>query len=152
MARKVLTDTIFVAATLGLALAVGLAALIGGNEARGVGVSVDGWVLAGLYVAVLGLFATMRQRVALRQDAEVRALEHALEETRTLYALLADNATDVVVRTEPSGVVAYASPAMARLASEEGLDLAGRHLIEMIHPSHVAAVMSLHEGALEGSH
>jgi PAS domain S-box-containing protein len=88
--------------------------------------------------AVIGLFGVI-------QDITARvAAQEAVEKSEQQYRLLADNATDVVLRTDSNGSVIYASPSCVELSGYLPGELAGRHCGEFIHPDEAAAVHAAH--------
>lgn len=153
MIRKALPDAIFVSVTVGLALVMGLSAAIG--AALGRGQHLPAWwgvvALAALFGLALAAFAAVRLRVRARALAGRRALDRDLEETRALYRLLAENATEVVLRTAVDGRIAYASPAIARHSRADARDFAGHSLADIVDPSYTRMVMGLHEAAIHGA-
>ena len=64
----------------------------------------------------------------------------ALERSIEHYRLLANNATDLISKHRPTGEFIYASPAAAMLIGYLPEELAGRSLLELVHPDHIAAV------------
>ncbi|MDF8334106.1 sensor domain-containing diguanylate cyclase [Novosphingobium cyanobacteriorum] len=152
MVRRALTDTVFLAAALGLALFIAAAGGIGIAVGRAGGLPMP-WAalwLPALYLLALMSFAMLRLKIAGAQEKARFAVEEALAETQALYRLLAENATEVVLRTDTSGMIAYASPAMARQGGTVPESLIGRHLTDIVHPTHAGQVMGLHEDAIVG--
>ena len=60
------------------------------------------------------------------------------------YRLLADNVSDVVLRTDTSGLVTYASPSCLDMSGYLPNELVGRHCGEFIHQEDAAAVYAAH--------
>jgi PAS domain S-box-containing protein len=78
----------------------------------------------GRVVALFGVF----QDITEQEEAEKN-----LRESEARYRLLADNATDILVRFGPDGVIRYVSPACRRMGySPETLE--GMAMIDLIHP------------------
>ena len=72
------------------------------------------------------------------------------EEGSTLYRLWAENTNDIILRTDCSGHIVSASPALERWPFAGVNGLFGRHILDLVHPSRGAAVMSEHEAAIAG--
>jgi PAS domain S-box-containing protein len=80
----------------------------------------------------LGLVVSLRDasaRVQAEEDLRAREAE---------YRLLAENAVDLVVRTDLDGRVAWVSPSSRRLLGYRPEELVGRSLAELMHPDDVA--------------
>ena len=60
------------------------------------------------------------------------------------YRLLADNVSDVVLRTDSAGLVTYASPSCLEMAGYLPAELVGRHCGEFIHRDDATAVYAAH--------
>lgn len=73
-----------------------------------------------------------------RDVTREREERRRLEERERSFRLLAENSTDVVLRTLPDSRIAYASPAAARLLALDPGDLVGRRLEEILHPDDAA--------------
>ena len=71
--------------------------------------------------------------------------EREAHESATLYRLLADNATDLIVRCDLDGTRHYVSPAAKRLLGFEPEDLIGTKAIDFIHPQDAEAFAHLLE-------
>ena len=93
---------------------------------------------------VIGLFGVF-------QDISAQAAaQDALLVSEQQYRLLADNATDVVLRTGDDGFVVYASPSCVELSGYPPEDLTGRHCGEFIHPEDLAIVHDAHVALITG--
>ena len=72
------------------------------------------------------------------------------QEGSALYGLLADNATNVILKTDRDGFVLHASPAAERLGFPLPRMLIGPHILDLVHPSWVADIKAEHEAAIAG--
>jgi PAS domain S-box-containing protein len=71
----------------------------------------------------------------LIRDVSTRvAAERALVASEARYRLIADSSSDVVLTTEGSGAIDYASPSTLVVLSRNPHDLVGRHFEEVVHP------------------
>jgi PAS domain S-box-containing protein len=68
-----------------------------------------------------------------------REAERAVRESEALYRLLAENATDMIVRIGLDGVRRYASPASREITGYEQEELVGACVVESVHPDDRAA-------------
>ncbi len=69
-------------------------------------------------------------------ELSLQAKDHAIRESQSLYHLLADNMTDVIVKTDRAGFVQFASPSLELRAGMHPSALAGRSILEFVHPSY----------------
>lgn len=67
------------------------------------------------------------------------------------YRLLADNVSDVVLRTDSRGSVTYASPSCMEMSGYLPEELVGRHCGEFIHQEDAAAVHAAHMVLITGA-
>jgi diguanylate cyclase (GGDEF)-like protein/PAS domain S-box-containing protein len=72
------------------------------------------------------------------------------EESATLYRLLADNTTDVILKTDRQGAIVHVSDAVAGLGLPQPESLTGRHLGELAQPSASAMLVAAHAAAIAG--
>jgi diguanylate cyclase (GGDEF)-like protein/PAS domain S-box-containing protein len=94
--------------------------------------------------AVLAMLVMARQFVALRENARLQA-EQATVATEARFRSLVQNASDIIVVTDPSGVLRYRSPSAERtlaLAHDPAATLA-----DVLHPEDVARAEMLREQA-----
>ena len=93
---------------------------------------------------VIAIFGVM-------QDITVQAkAQAALEQREEQYRLLADNASDVVLRTDIDGFVTYASPSCVELSGYRPEELVGRHCGEFIHTDDAETVHAAHVAIVTG--
>lgn len=95
--------------------------------------------------AVIGLFGVF-------QDVSAQAaVEEAMRLSEQQYRLLAENATDVVLRTGDDGFVVYTSPSCIELSGYVPGELTGRHCDEFIHPDDLDTVHAAHVALITGA-
>ena len=94
----------------------------------------------GNVVSLFGVFQDVTDHVT--------ALE-AAEGSEANYRLLADHASDVIVRSDLEGVIRYCSPAV-RGGGFEPEELIGRKTHEFVHPEEVARELSRRKTAIAG--
>lgn len=72
------------------------------------------------------------------------------EESFALYELLAENTSDIILKTDCDGYISYASPALER--SEIGLprNLVGFHIRDLVDPSFSDAIAIEHDAVVQG--
>ena len=75
--------------------------------------------------------------------------DFAIGETQSLYRLLAENVTDIVLKTDHEGHVLYASPSIRLMNGLHPTELLGRHVAELVHPSYDASFMATHAEVIE---
>jgi PAS domain S-box-containing protein len=68
-----------------------------------------------------------------RRQAEAEAAALALSESEARYRLLADHATDMILRCDRSGMIEFASPSVRRWSYEPDA-VVGQSLFEFLHP------------------
>ena len=84
--------------------------------------------------------------VSLRDiDAQVQA-EHELAAREEHYRLLAENASDVVWRVAPNGVISWVSRSVVRVLGWRPDEIVGRTALDLVHPEDRAR--ALHERGL----
>ncbi len=72
-----------------------------------------------------------------REISERKRAEHELRLSEEQYRLLAENATDLISRADPSGTWVYVSPSSRTLLGYEPEELVGRMPIDVAHPDDV---------------
>ncbi len=71
-------------------------------------------------------------------------------DTSVLYRLLAEDTTDIILKTDREGYILHASPGIGRLGLPLTGQLIGHHIVDLVHPSFAAAVKLEHEAAIGG--
>lgn len=69
--------------------------------------------------------------------------ERDARESAAAYRLLADNSTDVIIRSDLDGTRRYVSPAARRLLGYEPRELLGTHPLAFVHPDEASAYARL---------
>jgi diguanylate cyclase (GGDEF)-like protein/PAS domain S-box-containing protein len=82
-------------------------------------------------------FHSMTATIRTHTAAQART-EAALRESETHFRLLAENATDLIVRYSPGGSFLYVSPNCVQLLGYTPNELIGRTVAELVHPADVA--------------
>lgn len=79
--------------------------------------------------------------VAISTDvSESVAANRRLAESEAQFRMLAENASDVVLRTNAAGIIDWVSPSTARVLGWTPQDLLGHITLEFIHPDDLAEV------------
>ena len=101
---------------------LGPASVLHGDRATQV-LSIQGFlaISAILNLAVAGTLAQRRQ------------FREALAKSEALHRLIADNATDIIVRYDTAGLIVYASPSVRQLGYEPA-QVVGRSMADFVHP------------------
>lgn len=96
----------------------------------------------------LGACASITE--AYRNEHRKRHAEEQLRKSEAAYKLIADSASDIIVRATPDGILLYVSPAAQRiLGYDPAEELLGHSAYEFMHPEDAAAVKQLHVRLLE---
>lgn len=77
-------------------------------------------------------------------------MEFTFRESCTLYGLLAEATSDVILKTNRDGFILHASPAIERLGVRLQAELIGPHVLDLVSESARAAVSGELEAALSG--
>ncbi len=95
----------------------------------------------GRIVGIIGVIQDISAQVAAQE---------ALRDSEQQYRLLADNATDVVLRTDDDGSILYISPSCVELSGLAQDALVGRPCAAFIHPDDRATVHAAHLAIITG--
>ena len=71
-------------------------------------------------------------------------------ESSALYRLLADTTSDIILKTDRSGFIVHASPAIERLGISLPDMLIGPHVQDLVHPACAPDIVAQHTAALAG--
>ena len=93
---------------------------------------------------------TLRVLWLVRDVSRRMEAERALTASETRYRLIAESAADVVIATDSSGCVTFASPSVDLLLAIDPADVEGRPIAEFVHPDDMSALAAMQEDALLG--
>jgi PAS domain S-box-containing protein len=79
-----------------------------------------------------------------REISDRKRAEEAIRESEHRFRLIAENVSDTICRLDPSGVVAYVSPACRTLMGLEPEELLGRNAFEFVHPDDLERMLRSH--------
>ena len=91
-----------------------------------------------------------RGRISGAIELSLQAKDFAIAESQGMYRLLAENMSDIVLKTDRDGYILYASPSAERLGDYHPIELIGRHVLDLIHPSYGASFQSEFEDVVDG--
>jgi diguanylate cyclase (GGDEF)-like protein/PAS domain S-box-containing protein len=86
-----------------------------------------------------------------RDITERKQIERALAHSAREYRDLAEQASDVVTRSDDRAVYTYVSPASARVYGFPPEDMVGRPVYDFVHPDDCAGHVALREALADGS-
>ncbi|HEY1650932.1 MAG TPA: ATP-binding protein [Acidimicrobiales bacterium] len=91
---------------------------------------------ASVHLAASQLYGTeaVHVRWLIRDESTRVAAERALVESEARYRLMADSSSDVVLTTDGSGSIDYASPSTLVVLRCRPHDLVGQRVIDVVHP------------------
>lgn len=72
------------------------------------------------------------------------------QEGSALYRLLAENTSDIILKTDCQGFIIHASQALERMGFVFPSMLIGPHILDLVHPSCADAVRLEHDAAISG--
>lgn len=75
-------------------------------------------------------------------DMSLEAKDFVINESQSLYRLLAENMSDIIIKTDREGYILYASPSAEKLTDLHPVELLGKHVLSLIHPSYTASFQS----------
>ena len=108
--------------------------------------------LEATYRLVRNADATPVEFVASVRDVSAQvAAQDKIRESERQYRLLADNATDVVLRTDEAGEIVYISASCTELSGFAVSELTGRACADFIHPDDYAVVHAAHIAIITGA-
>ncbi len=83
-----------------------------------------------------------------RSRVPVQPREQALQNQEAVYRLLAENATDMISTSTPTGILLYVSPACRSLLGYEPEELLGHSVYEFFHGEDLPAIKAAHTALL----
>jgi PAS domain S-box-containing protein len=98
--------------------------------------------LAVLTIGIIPTAAAITERRKLQESLtsaleQTRRTADALRESEALYRLLAENASDIVIRTDITGEILYVAPSVERNLGYRPSDLVGRAFYDLLLPEDV---------------
>ena len=107
--------------------------------------------LAGHLTQNRRLSSILRERDLVSPGIELslEAKDFAIRESQGMYRLLAENMSDIILKTDPGGFILYASPSAERLGEVHAVDLIGSNLLDLIHPSYGASFQSTFDSVIK---
>lgn len=91
-----------------------------------------------------------RSKVSVAVELSLEAKDFAIAESQGMYRLLAENMSDIVLKTDREGYILYASPSAEKLGDFHPIELIGRHVLDLIHPSYGASFQSEFDDVVQG--
>ncbi|HEY2658290.1 MAG TPA: PAS domain S-box protein [Caulobacteraceae bacterium] len=94
--------------------------------------------------AVCGMITVMRDVTTqkLAEEAQKQA-EETIRQSEARYRLLAENATDVIMQVDPSGVITFITPACQALLGYSPEEMIGTRALAYSHPDDVREIASI---------
>lgn len=81
-------------------------------------------------------------------------MNFTFQESSVLYGMLAESATDIILKTDPKGFIVHATTGMAELGPRDGgrdtAGLVGPHLLDIVAPEAKQQISKAHARALAG--
>ncbi len=90
--------------------------------------------------AILILFLRLQRQEHIGQLEETE--RNALRESEERFRALTEQSTDIILITDPSGQIKYASPSVHTVLAVHGDTLVGTNVIDLVHPDDFAKTMS----------
>ncbi|WP_336980108.1 diguanylate cyclase domain-containing protein [Altererythrobacter fulvus] len=75
-------------------------------------------------------------------ELSLEAKDFAINESQGMYRLLAENMSDIIIKTDREGFILYASPSVEKMTELHPIELLGRSVLDLIHPSYTASFQS----------
>jgi len=94
-------------------------------------------LLAATAILILFLRLQRQEHVGQLQETE----RNALRESEERFRALTEQSTDIILITDPSGQIKYASPSVHAVLALHGDSAVGTNMIDLIHPDDVTKTM-----------
>jgi PAS domain S-box-containing protein len=85
----------------------------------------------------------------VRDISDRKTAERELRKAEQRFRSLIENANDLIVVTDPDGIVNFASPSVERILGHSTEELAKRSYVELIHPDDLTATAKVHRQVIE---
>jgi diguanylate cyclase (GGDEF)-like protein/PAS domain S-box-containing protein len=111
--------------------------------AQGVALRARNELLAAVTLAatvILILFLRLKRQKHIGQLQETE--RNALRESEERFRALTEQSTDIILITDPTGQIKYASPSVHVVLALNGDDLIGTNMMDLVHPDDFAKTMS----------
>lgn len=89
-----------------------------------------------------------QDRASAAVELSLEAKDFAITETQAMYRLLAENMSDIIIKTDREGFILYASPSVEKMTDLHPVELLGKHVLDLIHPSYIASFQSELDGVV----
>jgi diguanylate cyclase (GGDEF)-like protein/PAS domain S-box-containing protein len=111
--------------------------------AQGIALRARNELLAAAILAatvILMLFLRLKRQEHLGQLQETE--RNALRESEERFRALTEQSTDIILITDPSGQIKYASPSVHTVLAAHGDSLVGTNMMDLVHPDDFAKTMN----------
>ena len=97
----------------------------------------------------LAMALRRKGQLSAHVELSLEAKDFAINESQGMYRLLAENMSDIILKTDLDGQILYASPSAERVSDNHPVELIGKHMLDLIHPSYGASFQSTFHSVIE---